>query len=187
MRRLLPAAVTAVTAVILTGCAPMNVSAHVDRTVDFSQYETFAWAPADALPTGDPRLDNNPFFHDYFEGAVEKQLALRGIEQAEWGTPDLLIHYHANVTQRFTVSGVDREDGACSSGDCQPRVTEYDAGTFVLDVTDNYTNKVVWRGWAQTSVAGVVDNQDWLREHVGEAVTKMMRLFPRAVAAGPTH
>jgi hypothetical protein len=187
MRRLLLLATATVSALILSGCATMNVSAHAERGIDFARYQTFAWGPADALPTGDPRLDNNPFFHDYFQGAVEKQMVLRGLEKAEWGTPDLLIHYHANVTQRFSVSGADREYGACASQDCQARVTEYEAGTFVLDVTDSYTNKVVWRGWAQTSVDGVIDNQDWLREHIGEAVTKMMKLFPRAVAARATH
>ncbi len=187
MRRLVLVTVTAASALLVSGCATMNVSAHVERTADFMQYQTFAWEPADALPTGDPRLDNNPFFRDYFEGAVEKQLALRGIEKTEWGTPDLRIHYHANITQRFAVPGVDRDYGSCTSEDCQPRVTEYDGGTFVLDVTDNYTNTVVWRGWAQTSVDGVIDNQDWLREHVSEAVTKMMKLFPRGVIAPATH
>lgn len=186
MRRLLTLTAAALAAVALSGCAAaMNASAYRERGIDFVQYKTFDWAPADALPTGDPRLDNNPFFHDYFEGAVEKELALRGIEKTVWGTPDLLIHYHANVRQRFLVGGSDSESPYCSGTDCGGRITEYESGTFVLDAIDPYSNKLVWRGWVQTSVDGVIDNQDWLRDHIGKAVVKMMKLFPVAAPFAP--
>ena len=115
---------------------------------------------------------------DYFEGAVEKQLAARGLERDEWGTPDLLIHYHANVRQRFLVGSSDSESPYCSGADCQGRIAEYEAGTFVLDAIDPFTNKLIWRGWAQTSVNGVIDDQDRLRDHVRIAVAGMMKLFP---------
>ena len=36
----------------------LNVSSHVRPGIDIGQYRTFAWGPADALPTGDPRLDH---------------------------------------------------------------------------------------------------------------------------------
>jgi hypothetical protein len=38
------------------------------------------------------------FFKDRFEGAVEKALAKRGLEHSS-ANPDLLIHYHASITQ----------------------------------------------------------------------------------------
>jgi hypothetical protein len=160
----------------------MNVSAHVERSIDFAQYHTFSWDKADALPTGDPRLDNNPFFQDYFQGAVERELGRRGIVRVE-RDGDLRVHYHANVREAFSVSGVDEEYGTCTADDCQPRVTQYEAGSFVLDIADPSRDKLVWRGWAQTSIDGVIDNQDWLRKHLAEAVEKMMKLFPRTVLA----
>jgi hypothetical protein len=156
----------------------MSVSSHVERGLDVAQYRTYDWGPADALPTGDPRLDNNPFFHDYFQGAVEKELKARGFELAEWGTPDLLLHYHANVQQRFAIGGTDSDSPYCSGPDCQGPVTDYEAGTFVLDMVDGYTNKLVWRGWAQSSVGPVINNQNRMRDHVAEAVARMMRLYP---------
>ena len=179
MRRLLTLAAAGLAAVTLAGCAaPMRVSAHREIGADFTQYRTYAWAPADALPTSDPRLDNNPFVKDYFEGAVERELAARGFEKAEWGTPDLLIHYHLNVRQRFYVGDSEGESPYCEGSDCRGRITEYEAGTFVLDIVDGYSDKLVWRGWAQTSVDGVIDNQDWLRDHIGAAVVKMLKLYP---------
>ena len=71
------------------------MSSHVRPGIEIGQYRTFAWGPADALPTGDPRLDQNPYFQDYVQGAVEKQLAARGMPASGAGTPDLLLHYHA--------------------------------------------------------------------------------------------
>ena len=168
----------AVAALALTGCATMNVSSHVERSIDFAQFHTSEWGPADALPTGDPRLDNNPFFHDYFQGSVEKQLAAKGFEKSASGTPDLLIHYHANVTRRFSVAGVDREYGACAGENCQPRLREYEAGTLVIDIVDAGTNRVIWRGWAQQKVDGVIDNQEGMREYVTKGVARMMERFP---------
>jgi hypothetical protein len=158
----------------------MNVSSHVERGLDFAQYRTYDWGPADALPTGDPRLDKNPFFQDHVQGAIEKQLAAKGFARSTSGAPDLLIHYHANITQRIDVNRVDREYGYCYEGDCDTRVIEYEAGTLVLDFVDTHTNRVIWRGWAQDSVEGVLDNQDRMERKINEAVTRMLaRLPPR--------
>ena len=48
-----------------------------------------------------------------------------------------------------------------------------------VDVVDTRTNRVVWRGWAQDSIDGMIDNQELLRKEVNKAVTRMMELFPR--------
>ena len=55
----------------------------------------------------------------------------------------------------------------------------YDAGTLVLDFVDTRTSKVVWRGWVQSSVAGVIDNQKWMEEKIDEAVTRILERLPR--------
>jgi hypothetical protein len=178
MLRLTRLIAVAVSALAVTGCASMNVSSHVERTIDFGQYRTYDWGPADALPTGDPRLDQNPFFKDHMQGAVEKQLASKGFGRAASGTPDLLIHYHANISRRIDVNGVDREYGYCYDN-CEPRVIEYEAGTLVLDIVDTRTNKVIWRGWAQDSVEGVFDNPDKMERQINEGVTRMLDRLPR--------
>lgn len=171
---------TACAALSSGACATMNVSSHVERAADFSRYTTYDWGPADALPTGDPRLDNSPFFNDYMQGAVEKAFAKRQIARvAPNGTPDLLLHYHANVSQRIDVNRVDQQRGYCADEACISRVTEYEAGTLVLDVVDTRTNRLVWRGWAQTPFDGVIDNQSRLAEVVDEAVAKMMARYPQ--------
>jgi hypothetical protein len=78
-----------------------------------SEYLTYDWGPPDNLPVGDPRLDNNPFFDDYLQGAIEKKMAAKGFERAVTGTPDLLVHYHASVNQKLDVYEVDNRYGYC--------------------------------------------------------------------------
>ena len=182
MRHILRLAVVMLAALALAGCAMrMNVSSHVERGADFTQYHTFDWGPADALPTGDPRLDNNPFFHDYLQGAFEKGLAGRGFERSTPGTTsDLLIHYHAAINERFEVVDVALDWSYCYE-DCLPQVINYEQGTLVVDIVDARSNRVVWRGWAQDSVEGVIDNQDRMERQLDEAVTRMLEQFPRAL------
>jgi Domain of unknown function (DUF4136) len=180
MRHLLKPLAAVAAAMAATGCAAaMSVSSHVDRTLNFAQYRTFDWGPADALPTGDPRLDRDPFFKDHVQGAVERQLAARGLELADAGTPDLLIHYHANISERIDITGADRAYGYCPDGSCPPETLSYEAGTLVLDFMDARTNKLVWRGWAQNSVEDMLHDRDTMATTIDRAVTRMLQQLPR--------
>ena len=169
------AAVVVISALALAGCASMNVSSYVERGVDLTQYRTYNWAPADRLATGDPRLDNNPFFQERVQTAVERQLASRGFEKAT--SPDLLIHYHASVTQDIYIGGGERRDGYCE--DCRPEV--YDAGTLLIDLVDARTDRLVWRGWAKSSIDGVIDNQEWMEQRIDDAVGRIVEKLPRTL------
>lgn len=170
----------------LAGCATaMRVSSYVERDRDFAQYRTYEWGSPDALPTGDPRLDENPLFLDRLEGAVERGLAAKGIERSAEdaaNAADLLIHYHANITQRIDVNRIDREYGYCYGEGCQPRVIELEAGTLVLDVVDALTNRVIWRGWAQDTVEEMLDDPDRLAAKIDEAVSRMLERLPEGGA-----
>lgn len=171
-----------IAAIFAAGCATLTVSSHIERNITFDNYVTYDWGPPDNLPVGDPRLDNNPFFQDYVQGAIEKRLAAKGYERVLTGPPDLLIHYHASVNQKVDVYEVDARYGYCY-GNCQPQVTDYELGTLVVDVVDAKTSKVVWRGWAQDVMNGVIDNQERLEKQVGEGIEKMMLQMPRGGAA----
>jgi hypothetical protein len=183
MRRGLGLVVGAIAAVTLTGCASsMNVSSYVERGLDFTVFRSYAWGPADAVPTGDPRLDKNPFFQDHMQGAVEKQLAARGLQQVDT-SPDLLIHYHANITERMDVDRLHPPDVYCTVGDCRNGLRYYEAGTLVVDVIDARTNRLIWRGWAQENVEPSLEDSDRMERQINEAVSRMLERFPRGRAA----
>lgn len=165
-------------AALLAGCAAINVGSFVARSADFNRYQTYTWGPADALATGDPRLDNNPFFHERVQADVDTQLAARGFEKTTataGATPDLLLHYHVSITQEIDVNTIDRKYGYCE--DCRPEV--YDAGTLTVDLVDARTGRLVWRGWAARSVGGVLDKQEWMERRIDEAVARILERLPR--------
>lgn len=178
MRRLMGLA-SVVATLVVAGCATMNVNSHVQSGLDIRNYRTYEWGPADALPTGDPRLDKDPFFKDHVQGAVEKAMAARGFDWATTGSPDLRIHYHANISERIDIDRLDVNRGYCAGEGCTPATREYEAGTLVIDVIDARTNKLIWRGWAQNSVKGMLENQDTMAEQIDEAVSRMFAQFPR--------
>ena len=176
-------------ALSFAGCATtMTVSSYVERDRDFVQYLTYEWGLPDDLPTGDPRLEENPLFLDRLEGAIERGLAAKGFTRLAEGTEDaeeaadLLVHYHANITQRIDVDSIDREYGYCYVEECQPRVIEFEAGTLVLDVVDARTSRVIWRGWAQDTVSELLDDPDRMAAKIDEAVSRMLERLPQGGA-----
>lgn len=157
------------------GCAPIAVSSHMEPTADFTRYHTFAWAPADALPVGDPRLDNNPFFQDYLTGAIEKRLWAHGLTIAQNpANADVLVHYHASVTQRFEVLTQNVTSGAYA----EPQVADYDESTLTIDLVDARTDRLVWRGWAQDNLRAFVNGQDAMRDRINKSVEKIFERWP---------
>jgi hypothetical protein len=84
------------------------------------------------------------------------------------------VHYHASIDQRLDVHDVTRRYGHCLGDECQAEIATYEAGTLVLDIVDTRTNDVIWRGWAQDSVEGVLDNPDKMARQINEAVERML-------------
>jgi len=179
LRSIRPATVAAmsVAALMLAGCATLRVNAYVERGADFTQYRSYAWAERGAFATGDPRLDNNRFFSQRVEDAVDMQLSARGFEKASHATADLLIHIHARMEQRIDASAIDQREGRCAVEDCRPEV--YDAGTLLVDFMDRRTNRLAWRGWAERSFDGVIENQTWMETAIDRAVARILAQLPR--------
>jgi hypothetical protein len=180
MNRLRSTEIVLMAALAAASCATtMTVGSHVERGLDFSTYRTFEWAPADGLPIGDPRLERDPFFNDHVQGAIESQLAARGLALSTSGTPDLLIHYHASIRERIDVNRLDRRYGYCALNDCPVDTVTYEAGTLVVDVIETRSNRLVWRGWAQNAVGDMLDDPKTMRRIILQAVTRMLERFPR--------
>jgi hypothetical protein len=176
MRPLARLTVAALGAFAMTACATTNISSFVERGSDVRQYRTYSWGPASVQTTGDPRLDNNRFFQERVEAAVERNLNARGFAKATDPT-DLLVRYYASIEQQVNADGTDRPYVACE--DCRPFV--FDAGTIVVDLIDARTRRLVWRGWAEGSIDGVIDNQAWMEKRVDEAVARILERLPRGM------
>lgn len=181
--RLLSASTLAAIAIAMTACATIDTSSHVARNLDFTRYHSWRWTSPDTLPTTDARLDS-PFFNDHFQGEVERQMTSHGLMQThpDGAPPDLLVHYHANVSPKIAENHGDPTTGACYDEDCSVRVVENEVGTIVLDVIDARTHRLIWRGWAQTSAEGLLDQSKGLDHRIQKAVTGMFASFPRSTS-----
>jgi hypothetical protein len=161
---------------LAAGCATMTVRSSAERGADLRQYRTYNWGSPTPRSTGDPRLDNNPFFDERVRGQVDREMALRGFEKSPSEQADLQVHYHVDVSQDVDIRELDSSPSYCLDHDCRPFV--YDKGTLFVDFVDPRTGLVVWRGWAEGSLDGVIDNQEWMESRIDEAVVEILRRLP---------
>ena len=168
--------VLALSAFVLGACASARVRSYAIRGFEARQFRTYSWGPADTHSTGDPRLDNNEFFIDRVHAQVDAGLARKGFEKVG-AAPDVLLHFHANVTQQIDVRGLDAgyvNDPEATEG----RTYVFDAGTLFIDLVDPRTNTLVWRGWAEASLEGVIDNQASMETRIDDAVRRILQRLP---------
>jgi hypothetical protein len=179
MRRRWPGWVVAAAAALAAGCASMRVGSHVERQLDFARYRTYDWGSADALPADDPRLARNPYFRDALEGAVERQMAARGFARGPSAeAPDLRLHYHASIDSRLTVHEGSGGTRPCASGGCAADVEQFEAGTIVIDVIDQRSGLLIWRGWVQGRIEDVLRRPEELAARVTAAVERLFAQLP---------
>ena len=158
----------------LAACAPIAVTTYTERGVELTRYRTFGWAQVDTGVPGDPRLDNNPFFHEYLRDAIDRHLISRGYEPTVV-RPDLNVHYHASTRQKIYINGQEPTTERCR--DCAVQV--YDEGTILIDLTDARTGMLVWRGMAASGLADVVNDQRRMEETIERVVGRVVTRLPR--------
>jgi hypothetical protein len=163
-------------ALVVNACATLKVNSYLDRRADVSRYRSYTWARPDAFSTGDARLDNNRFFSERVQAAVDQELKRRGVEKSEPAAADVTIHIHARIDQKLDTTALDRQYGQCDRPECWPLV--YDQGTLVIDFVDTRTRILAWRGWADAPFEGVIDDQRWMEETIDKAVAKILARLP---------
>jgi uncharacterized protein DUF4136 len=169
-------------AALLTACATIRVGADFDRGTNFQAYATYDWASHDALPTGDPRLDNNQLFDARMREAVNEQLASKGLRRSA-SSPDLLVHYHASVRDRIDVVRMDESRGYSVGERSESYV--YEEGTLLVDVVQAQSKKLLWRGWAQTELSTLLTAPETMAARLKDVAWRMFRQFPRSAPIEP--
>jgi hypothetical protein len=159
------------------GGIPLTAGADLDPGFDFTQYTSYVWDQPDDRPTGDPRLDNNPFFVHRLHSAIHWELATRGIEYDGDGAA-LVVHHHAVVRDRVDVYDAEPSAGYRSEYGENTQVIQYEEGTFLVDIADARTGEVVWRGWARLDLSSALEDPMEMRDQIDRAIGKMFESFP---------
>lgn len=167
----------ALSALTACGCALRQVNSFAERGLEASRHYTYRWAPVEERSTGDPRLDDNPFFRRSVQRGVDGELAKRGFVMTTGETADLVVQYYARVTQRVEMVGADLVYRSCP--DCTPYVC--DVGSLTIDMVDGRTRALLWRGWAEGDIGNIIDNQQALDDQVGRAVARILERLPRGL------
>jgi hypothetical protein len=158
----------------IAGCASTNVGSHVELATDFRLYRTYDWGFPDVRVGADPWLDDNRFFDELVRGAVEKQLDRFGLERKR-SAPDLLLYYHASLTQEIDELELDRQYAHRAARHDRRHV--YDKGTLFIDFVELRTRRLLWRGWAE---GGLDANDDpaMMQARIEVAVAGILRRLP---------
>ena len=161
------------------GCAsvPLTAGADLDHARDFTAYTSYAWDEPDDRPTGDPRLDNNPFFVHRLHSTIHWELATRGIEYNP-EAPALHVHHHAVVTNRVDVYEAAPNADVRSEYGEGTQVIQYEEGTFLVDIADARTGEVIWRGWARLDLTSALEDPLEMRDQIDRAIGAMFESFP---------
>jgi hypothetical protein len=133
---------------------------------------TFAWSQAGDRVTGDPRLQNNPFFEERLHEAIEWELSMRGIRRVD-GAADLSIHHHLSMADHELI-----DEAVDESGHSRQQVLSYTEGTVVVHIVDNRTGRDVWLGWAQANMEPALQGPEQMRRWVYGMVKEMFRRWP---------
>jgi hypothetical protein len=174
---------------VLAGCATTSVSSDYDRSTDFSKLKTYAWANDQKL-SGDLRFDD-PGLRQTIKQAIETELQAKGLQKVVTGQPDLLLKSYITVEQKEEIAGGNYPPpinaygqwaGTAGSNSYAARemmTFRYDDGTFVLDMIEPSSDKILWRG----TLEGMVDPSGTREKRMARApaaVAKVLKDFPPA-------
>ncbi len=182
------------TLLMLAGCSTYSVVTDYDSTFPFASYKTYHWVESSITKSGNNVLANNPLVLKRVKSSVDRELAAKGYVVNDNGLVDFTLSVYADVQERESFNNPppirfsyhhgyhhDRFGhevfGVYDPYWRAPYVILYKEGTLVVDVMDQKSSELAWRGIAQ----GIVKNYDTSKEmqqDIDDAVKKMLAKFP---------
>ena len=171
---------------VLCGTAMAEkIRVHYDKSLDFSKFKTYGWAPHGAVAHPMLALDA--------VGAVEDELNARGLHKVA-ENPDLIIAFYGAVDSEVSMTsnnpiynatgGIPPFDPSMTSpGDSlywdsyygNSTVVVY-PGQLVIDLIDFKTKKLAWRGFAAEAISP--NNPGKLMSEVTSTIKKLFKEYP---------
>lgn len=163
---------------ILAGCMPFTIHHDYDTHYAYAQLKTWDWYAATAQDQGKAGGVQNVIMDRRVRTNVEKELAAKGFRIEKTGEPDFLVTYYPvyrrGVTMTSTTMGFGWRWGW---GSTYTEARPYQEGTIILEIADNKTHTLIWRGAAEGALSGVDDPED-AESQVAAAVKAMLVRFP---------
>lgn len=159
--------------VLLAGCSTLHYEVQVDRDPSMGSYTTWAWHPrgnrvviVDAKRAGEA--------HERIKGAIERQLAGKGVNWIAKGVPQLLAAFDLGAVKRTEVTEWADTKFAGQATKTAVETRDYRQGTLLVYLIDARSNRLVWRGMADATV----ENPDEVAGRIDEIVAKLFAQYP---------
>lgn len=162
----------------------VGVSSDFDHAVNFRAYKTWAWYPQQPVDAeGGPAKGYESFLDQRLRTAIDRELTNKGLTFVE-KNPDIYVAYNAKVEEKQTVSpyynglgypyyGYGYYGGLYGRG--YTPVSQYAAGTVIIDLVDAKRKELAWRGSGQ---AQIDSNHSISEEEVYKIVNSIMGVYP---------
>jgi hypothetical protein len=176
--------------VALAGCASTpDVRSDFDRSVDFTQYKTFAFAN----PLGTDRAGYQTLVSQHLKAAAQRELEARGMRLDE-NAPQVLVNFNAVLSEKLRVSTMPAPTMGLGMGLggrgyygyrmgmygtfplYEERVSQYTEGTLNIDIVDARRKQLVWEGVVKGTVTQ--KTMDNLQPAINAAVTAAFARYP---------
>ncbi|HXY32268.1 MAG TPA: DUF4136 domain-containing protein [Gemmatimonadaceae bacterium] len=180
-------------ALALVACGP-EISSDRDQTIPIPKGATYWWAGGAAVThtTGGSAMIQNDIIHQRIQTAINAQMAAKGYKlTTDSAAANFFVRYYigtkTEVSYQSTTTGMAAGPGwgygwgyggvgvGMSTTTTHP--IETTVGGVVIDLVENHTGKLAWRG----IVKGDVPDQAPSQERVNEVAGQVMETLPSAM------
>jgi hypothetical protein len=150
---------------------------------DFTKYKTYRWARVPNVQYPDQIIDTQ------ITGAIDAQLALKGLTKSSGETADLVVTYQAAVNQEkqwnsFSTGdggwGYGRWGGWGGYGGMSTTTTTSETiniGSLDIDIYDAAAKNQVWKGQASKTLGSGKDPAK-VNKNINKAMEKLFKKYP---------
>ena len=160
---------------ILGSCSSIRVNSDYDKSVDFSQYKTYAFHKQGIDKVQISEFDKKRILH-----AIDNELSKKGMTKSE--NPDLLVNILTKERERINVDQYNAGWGYGWGYGWNPYlwggrtyVSSTTEGTLYIDLIDAKKKELVWEG---QGVGYLTENYDKKESQINEYVSKILEQFP---------
>ncbi len=162
----------------MTSCSSVRVNSDYDKTVNFSQYKTYAFHKSGIDKAEISDLDKKRILR-----AIDVQLAAKGFTKSE--TPDLLVNIFTKERERVDVNQYNAGWGYGWGYGWNPYfwggrtyISTSTEGTLYIDLIDAKNKELIWQGMGTGYLTQDTNKKD---ERINEFVAKIIAEFPPQV------
>ncbi|WGK65436.1 DUF4136 domain-containing protein [Croceiramulus getboli] len=171
--------------ILLTSCSSVRVAQDYDQSINFNQYDTFAFFKPGIDQAEISDLDKKRILR-----AIESELMAKGLTKSE--NPDLLVSIFTKSSERVDVYNNWGWGGwgwggwgwggwgwgGWGPGGFGNTVSRSTQGTLYIDLVDAGKKELIWQGQGTAALARDVDRK---QERINEIVNEIMAQYPPAV------